>query len=69
MTHPTNVNQKSTPNTKAPSSTTATPDEAPTMSKATHAGPSGGVGAAARIGSAGISPPKTANELNVAKPM
>ncbi|CPA56291.1 Uncharacterised protein [Mycobacterium tuberculosis] len=39
------------------------------MSKATHAGPSGGVGAAARIGSAGISPPKTANELNVAKPM
>ena len=47
---------------------TATPDDAPTMSSATHTGPSGGVGAAARIGSAGMSPPKTVNELNVAKP-
>ena len=38
------------------------------MSRATHTGPSGGLGAAARIGSAGMSPPKTVNELNVAKP-
>ena len=47
---------------------TATPDDAPTMSSATHAGPSGGLGAAASTGSAGMSPPKTVNELNVAKP-
>jgi hypothetical protein len=39
------------------------------ISSATHTGPSGGVGTAARIGSAGISPPKTVNELNVAKPI
>ena len=39
------------------------------MSNATQIGPSGGVGTAARIGSAGMSPPKTVNELNVAKPI
>ena len=38
------------------------------MSSATHTGPSGGLGTAARIGSAGRSPPNTVNELNVAKP-
>ena len=38
------------------------------MSSATHAGPSGGVGDAASTGIAGISPPKTVKELNVAKP-
>ena len=47
---------------------TATPDDAPTMSSATHAGPSGGLGAAASSGNAGMSPPNTVNELNVAKP-
>ncbi len=39
------------------------------MSNATHIGPSGGVGTAARIGNAGMSPPKTVNELKVAKPI
>ena len=38
------------------------------MSSATQAGPSGGLGAAASTGSAGMSPPNTVNELNVAKP-
>ena len=47
---------------------TATPDDAPTISRATHTGPSGGVGTAASTGSAGISPPKTVKELNVANP-
>src|ERR1700743_2908259 len=46
----------------------ATPDDAPTISSATQAGPSGGCGAAASTGRAGMSPPKTVNELNVAKP-
>ena len=31
-------------------------------------GPRGGVGAAANTGSAGMSPPKTVNALNVARP-
>ena len=44
------------------------PDAAPMISSATHTGPSGGVGTAASTGSAGMSPPKTVNELNVAKP-
>ncbi len=48
---------------------TATPDDAPMMSSATHTGPSGGLGTAANTGKAGISPPNTVNELNVAKPM
>ena len=39
------------------------------ISNATQTGPSGGVGAAARIGRAGMSPPKTVNALNVANPM
>ncbi len=47
----------------------ATPDAAPMISSATHMGPSGGVGAAARIGKAGMSPPNTVNELKVANPM
>ncbi len=47
----------------------ATPDTAPTINSATQTGPSGGVGTAASTGSAGISPPKTVNELNVANPM
>ena len=38
------------------------------MSSATHTGPSGGCGAAASTGRAGMSPPKTVNELKVAKP-
>ena len=38
------------------------------ISSATQTGPSGGVGAAARIGSAGMSPPNTVKELNVANP-
>src|SRR5271170_5275869 len=46
----------------------ATPADAPTMSSATQPGPSGGLGAAASTGSAGMSPPNTVNELNVAKP-
>ncbi len=48
---------------------TATPDDAPMMSSATHTGPSGGRGTAASTGRAGMSPPNTVNELNVAKPM
>src|SRR5436305_14912488 len=47
---------------------TASPDAAPTMSNATQTGPRGGVGAAASTGSAGMSPPNTVKELNVAKP-
>ena len=47
---------------------TATPDAAATMSSATHTGPSGGDGSAASTGSAGMSPPNTVNELNVASP-
>ena len=47
----------------------ATPAAAPMISSATHTGPSGGVGAAARIGSAGMSPPNTVNALKVANPM
>ena len=47
----------------------ATPAAAPTISNATQTGPSGGVGTAARIGSAGMSPPNTVNALNVANPM
>ena len=39
------------------------------ISRATHTGPSGGVGRAARIGNAGMSPPNTVNALNVAKPI
>ena len=46
----------------------ATAAAAPMISSATQTGPSGGVGAAARIGSAGMSPPNTVNELNVANP-
>ena len=47
---------------------TATPDDAPMMSRATHTGPSGGVGTAASTGRAGMSPPNTVKELNVANP-
>ena len=47
----------------------ATPATAPTISSATHTGPSGGVGTAARMGSAGMSPPNTVKALNVAKPI
>ena len=47
----------------------ATPATAPTISRATHTGPSGGAGTAARIGRAGISPPKTVNALKVANPI
>src|SRR6478735_2607977 len=47
---------------------TTTPDAAPTISSATQIGPSGGVGTAASTGSAGMSPPNTVNELNVARP-
>ena len=47
---------------------TATPEAAATISSATHTGPSGGVGTAASTGSAGMSPPNTVNELNVANP-
>ncbi|SKV98199.1 Uncharacterised protein [Mycobacteroides abscessus subsp. massiliense] len=36
--------------------------------RATHAGPRGGVGTAARIGTAGSCPPKTANALKAAVP-
>ena len=39
------------------------------MSSATQIGPSGGVGAAANTGTAGMSPPNTVNELNVANPI
>ena len=39
------------------------------ISRATHTGPNGGVGTAARIGNAGISPPNTVNALNVANPI
>ena len=39
------------------------------INSATHTGPRGGVGTAARIGSAGMSPPNTVNALKVAKPM
>ena len=46
----------------------ATPDTAATIISATQTGPNGGVGAAARIGSAGMSPPNTVNGLNVASP-
>ena len=38
------------------------------MSRATHTGPSGGVGTAASTGRAGMSPPNTVKELNVANP-
>ena len=47
---------------------TATADAAATISSATQTGPSGGVGTAASTGSAGMSPPNTVNELNVASP-
>src|SRR4051794_16406544 len=47
---------------------TATADAAATISNATHTGPSGGDGTAASTGSAGMSPPNTVNELNVANP-
>ena len=47
---------------------TTTPDAAPTISSATQIGPSGGVGTAASTGSAGMSPPNTVKELNVANP-
>ena len=46
----------------------ATPDTAATIINATQTGPRGGVGATASIGSAGMSPPNTVNELNVASP-
>src|SRR4029077_2264776 len=46
----------------------ATADAAATISSATHTGPSGGDGTAASTGSAGMSPPSTVNELNVASP-
>ncbi|MCV7081664.1 hypothetical protein H7H37_10695 [Mycolicibacterium insubricum] len=39
------------------------------ISQATHTGPSGGVGAAARIGNAGTSPPITVNAENTVNPM
>ena len=39
------------------------------ISNATNTGPSGGVGTAARMGSAGMSPPNTVKELKVANPM
>src|SRR6201747_821163 len=47
---------------------TATADTAATISNATQIGPSGGEGTAANTGSAGMSPPNTVNELNVANP-
>ncbi len=46
----------------------ATPDTAATIISATQTGPRGGVGTAASTGSAGMSPPNTVNELNVASP-
>src|SRR5262249_51791711 len=39
------------------------------ISNAIHTGPSGGVGTAARTGSAGTSPPRTVKELKVARPI
>jgi hypothetical protein len=47
-------------------STTA--DAAAATRRTTQIGPSGGVGVAASTGSAGMSPPKTVNALNVATP-